>query len=53
MSHYSDRFLELRREGGRIRLYNECGQFRVYNGMNLVYEGDEHGEAYRVYNREV
>ena len=51
---YYERNLELRREDARIMLYNDNNdRFRVYNGMRLVYDGDDHGMAYRVYNREV
>lgn len=53
MDHYYDRYLVLRRENGRIRMYEEHGQYRVYNGCNLVYQGNDVGIAYRTYNREV
>lgn len=53
MNYHFERNLELRRENFRIRLYNDHDTYRVYNGMTLVYEGDDHGMAYRVYNQEV
>lgn len=48
-----DRTLELRRDNMRIRLYNDHDHWRVYNGMRLVYDGDDHSMAYRIYNQEV
>ena len=51
---YSEHNLELRRDNYRIRLYNDSNRiFRVYNGMNLVHEGDDHGQAYRVYQQQL
>ena len=52
--NYSERNLELRRDNYRIRLYNDNDRiFRVYNGMTLVHEGDDHGLAYRAYQQQV
>lgn len=51
---YSEINLERRRDNYRIRIYNDNNQeFRVYNGHNLVFEGNDHGAADQAYQKEV
>ncbi len=40
------------RSNGRIRMYEDHGVYRVYNGMRLVCEADNIHDANIVYNHQ-